>query len=83
MNVKIDDGGRNNGWSRVYPEFAINWLKKMRSSDAELLNKRLNLDPGNTQSGSRSASWSGGVEEQRVKKASMSDWNGTRAAKND
>ena len=55
-HIKFDDGDRSiflnvrlrddQAWSRVYPEFARRWLKKLKNSDAEDLNRKLNLLPG-------------------------------------
>ena len=55
-HIKYDDGDRSiylnvklrgdDTWSRVYPEFARDWLQKLRHKDAEELNKHLNCDVG-------------------------------------
>ena len=42
LNVRLKD---DSSWSRVYPEFARNWLKQLKNSDAEELNKKFNLQP--------------------------------------
>ena len=51
-HIKFDDGDKSiylniklrgdNFWSRIYPEYARDWLKKLKWNDAEKLNKRLN-----------------------------------------
>ena len=83
-HVKFDDGDRSiylnvklkdeNSWSRVYPEFAVDWLKKLKRTDALELNKKLNCDidserqgrqdgarksPGASAAKPRSTTWNG------------------------
>ena len=42
LNVKLKE---DKYWSRVYPEFARDWLKRMKNNEAEKLNRRFNISP--------------------------------------
>ena len=82
-HIKFDDSDRSiylnirlkedNLWSRVYPEFARDWLKKLRNSEAEKLNRRFNLDPAAGGEENRPRSNPFALIKSRAKTTS---WNG-------
>ena len=84
-HLKYDDGDRSlylnvklkedNFWSKVYPEYAQNWLRKIKTKDAEYLDQKLNLE-GPAFGGPRRASLNTDTQQEQVRKATRADWTG-------
>ena len=80
-HIKFDDGDRSiflnvrlrgdEQWSRVYPEYARDWLKKMKSSEAEKFDQKFNCSGGGKRDLIRERSFS----EMSTKPMPL-EWNG-------